>query len=196
MTPIIPQMPEALRWLANLSRFAGLPARTVWTHNGLAFRAKELQITQTARRRSHTKTAGFGQAASKRTEFDGIHIAYPAYFGPFPRGFARDCSAPPPRPPAALSAAPAATIRTFCYGNFQTRGPARAWICRAPPASGPDRGITSDPPRATLPEPLGLRGLRMRHPRMLGLRPGQPACCMTGGRTARQAARTVLAVPV
>ena len=78
----------------NLSRFAGIPVRTVWTHNGLTFRAKELQITRVTRRRSHTETADFGQAASKRTEFDEIHIPYPAYFGPFPRGFVRGCSGP------------------------------------------------------------------------------------------------------
>ena len=54
------------------------------SHNGLAFRAKEPQITRTIRCRGHTETAGLGQAASKRTEYDGIHTAYAACFGPFP----------------------------------------------------------------------------------------------------------------
>ena len=41
-------------------------------HNGLLSRAKKLQIAQAARRRNQIKTAGFGQAASKRTESGGV----------------------------------------------------------------------------------------------------------------------------
>ena len=50
----------------------------------LAFHAKELQITRTIRCRSHTETAGSGQATSKRTESGGIHTSYPACFGSLP----------------------------------------------------------------------------------------------------------------
>ena len=57
---------------------------TVWTHNGLAFHSKELQITRIVRCRSHAETAGFCQARSEGAESAGTCMPDSGRFGLLP----------------------------------------------------------------------------------------------------------------
>ena len=54
----------------NLSRFAGIPVRTVWTHN-VPDGPRELPVPRTRQRRSQADTRGFGQPAPQPIESGG-----------------------------------------------------------------------------------------------------------------------------